>query len=304
MPHRRKPSPPPPAVPRPRHRQVRRTPQGSLPALFLATAAHDLRNPLSAVFGYAEALLMEPKGNSLTVRQRELIVRMRGAVLRGLELAKNLQAFATGRARPARGYRAAVLPALQGAVEAIWFPPERRLTLVQRLEIPPATAVALAPHELERVIANLLSNAVKFSPDGSTITISTSLPSSTEKGNTEKSNTEKSNTEKSNAEKVVLISVRNSGTFISPRDRARIFEAFAQAPVIRLDAGSPFRAKTRKNSASRQPGQYRDHRPGPGAGTGLGLWIVSEFVTRAGGKVSVSSDRVNGSEFQVLLPIV
>ncbi|MHC4147692.1 MAG: sensor histidine kinase [Planctomycetota bacterium] len=40
----------------------------------------------------------------------------------------------------------------------------------------------------------------------------------------------------------------------------------------------------------------------PGQGTGLGLCIVQEIATRAGGKVSVESELGRGTTFLVILP--
>jgi PAS domain S-box-containing protein len=69
----------------------------------------------------------------------------------------------------------------------------------------------------------------------------------------------------------VLLAVKDTGTGIDPAIRARIFEPF-------------FTTK------------------GVGQGTGLGLALVAEIVSRAGGRVTLASEPGRGSMFLVYLP--
>jgi signal transduction histidine kinase len=70
------------------------------------------------------------------------------------------------------------------------------------------------------------------------------------------------------------LSVRDQGIGISPADQARIFERFSRAVA-----------------------------PGSFSGLGLGLWIVREIVRAHGGQISVRSERGQGAEFIVVLPL-
>jgi signal transduction histidine kinase len=184
--------------------------------LVLATAAHDLRNPLSAIFGYAEALLMEPGEHSLSSRQRELVSRIRGASLRGLELSKNLQAL--GERHHRLGERRVLSSLVVGAncaVESVWFPSEKELAFSQSISIPGTTRVRLEQYEIERLIGNLLSNAVKFAPHGAKIELKLGI-------------------EKNSAK----VSVSNTGSAIPLKERAAIFKLFARGSNAHLAPGS------------------------------------------------------------------
>ena len=70
--------------------------------------------------------------------------------------------------------------------------------------------------------------------------------------------------------------MRDQGIGISADDRERIFEKFYRADP----------------SMSRGVG-----------GTGLGLYIVQELVSRLGGEIEVSSAPGHGSAFRVELPL-
>ncbi len=76
-------------------------------------------------------------------------------------------------------------------------------------------------------------------------------------------------------EDTARIAVRDHGAGISPSFRARVFEKFAQA----------------------------DRRPGPHAGSGLGLSIAKQFVEQMGGEIGFETPRDGGTRFFVSLPI-
>ena len=185
-------------------------------SVVLATAAHDLRNPLSAIFGYAEALLMEPKDHSLSIRQRELVNRIRGASLRGLELSKNLQSLSQPRSRTKRNrVLSSLIAGINSAVESVWFPPEKNLVFSQSSSIEASARVHLEQYEVERIVGNLLSNAIKYSPPNAAIDLSVLRANS----------------------KAIIV-VKNSGTFIPAKERATIFKMFERGSNGRLAPGS------------------------------------------------------------------
>ena len=75
---------------------------------------------------------------------------------------------------------------------------------------------------------------------------------------------------------VVRVAVRNTGSYIPPEELARVFERFFQHDPSR----------TRGNG-----------------GAGLGLAIATEVVQAHRGTISVTSDRSEGTEFVVTLPV-
>ena len=191
-----------------------KTKRQSKEILLISTAAHDLRNPLSAIFGYAEALLMEPGEHSMSSKQREIVLRMRGATLRGLELAKNLQALSHA-PRKAGLSHSMLLGGINAAVESVWFPPEKNIAFSQHSALDALTRVSLDQYEVERIVANLLSNAIKYSPTGAGIWL-----------------------EVQQSKNYANIIVRNSGSFIPANERRVIFERFARGKISNLTSGS------------------------------------------------------------------
>ncbi len=184
--------------------------------LVLATAAHDLRNPLSAIFGYAEVLLMEPGDQSLSTRQRELVNRIRGASLRGLELSKNLQALSERRTQASRRrLLSSLMTGINCAIESVWFPPEKQLDFSLSSSLEATARVSLEQYEIERLVGNLLSNAIKFSPRGAKIILTVAR-------------------EKNHA----VITVSNTGSSIPLKERTEIFKMFSRGSNAHLAPGS------------------------------------------------------------------
>jgi two-component system OmpR family sensor kinase len=104
--------------------------------------------------------------------------------------------------------------------------------------------------DLRRVVLNLLDNAVKFTPERGRIEIAVTTDGST-----------------------ALVSVRDSGPGIDPRDLEHIFDPF-----------------------------YRS-RSANGAGSGLGLALSREIVRRHDGSIKAANRAAGGCEIQVRLPL-
>jgi GAF domain-containing protein/signal transduction histidine kinase len=116
------------------------------------------------------------------------------------------------------------------------------------------TTVWADQERIGQVVRNLLSNAIKFTSDGGKVMITVRL--------------------REGDEGLVEMEVSDTGSGISPRDQAYLFERF-----------------------------YRGEAAAQGIpGTGLGLAIVREIVEEHGGSVSVESELGVGSTFTVLLP--
>jgi signal transduction histidine kinase len=110
--------------------------------------------------------------------------------------------------------------------------------------------------QLERILDNLLNNAGKYTPPEGEISLST----------------KRSKDDSSQ----VVVSVRNTGSYIAPADLERIFDRF-------------YRADPSRGSAT--------------GGTGLGLAIVKDLVQLQNGTISASSSREQGTVFEVRLPL-
>ena len=132
---------------------------------FLAMLAHDLKNPLGALFGYADALIDTSIGDSLNERQREVIGRIRNTAARSLDLVRNFQylACSTDSIGQAKGANSNLNNIIEVTCQDIWRDNSDRAKLELVLASPPPT-VKVERIALERLVANLLTNAQKFTP--------------------------------------------------------------------------------------------------------------------------------------------
>ena len=118
--------------------------------------------------------------------------------------------------------------------------------------------------KMKRILNNLLSNAIKYnSPDG-TITVETFL---------EPSGTQSSEPSGTTASWAVL-RVSDTGIGISKDDREKIFDRFYQGK----------------------------HDETTYIGSGIGLYIIKQYVTLHGGTISVNDNKPQGSVFEVRIP--
>jgi two-component system, sensor histidine kinase and response regulator len=138
---------------------------------FLGIAAHDLRNPLGAVRGYAELLLEEP-GMS-RAEQEQLFLRIQDASARMAEMVQNLldaNRIERGEMKLNLG-RIDLVSLLASVIEG-----QRSRARAKDQAISfghgevPVTALADSSVAVQ-VFENLLSNAIKYSPPGKAITV-------------------------------------------------------------------------------------------------------------------------------------
>jgi len=168
---------------------------------FIATASHDLKNPIGAVLGFSD--LME-KAGPLNEDQREFVVRIKSAtnqmhdlVLNMLELIRidlgaelNIEPFDLQKLLSSVGHD---MEAQSHAKEQ-----EFELTLPKgRLQV-----LGVDPR-LRQVLTNLIGNAIKYTPHGGQITVETELEKT-----------------------MVWIKVRDTGFGIPEEDLEHIFEKF------------------------------------------------------------------------------
>lgn len=118
---------------------------------------------------------------------------------------------------------------------------------------------------LQHILSNLLSNAIKYSPDGGTITLELEY----RKIEIEKSQKEFPSQESS----AVIFRVQDRGIGIPAEDLGKLFEPF-----------------------------HRCNNVGGIAGNGLGLTIVKKAVDLHGGAIAVESEVGVGTTFTVILP--
>jgi len=241
----------------------------------LASAAHDLKTPLSILNGYVELLHSEKLG-PLSERQREVLQDMRDS---GKRLQDFIQDFLTYSALETGGLRMQFetgdLNECLSGVCRLWSNrfQEKGIALYflanDKLPIFPFDAP-----KVERVISNLLENSFKYTPQAGTVWLhaepymwerrAASVPSTSER--------RRQNTSHPNS---VKVSVADTGPGIPAEFHVEVFDDFFRLP------GS----------------ENQD-------GMGLGLAIARRLVHGMGGKIWVESDPGAGCKFSFILPLL
>lgn len=172
---------------------------------FIATLAHELRNPLAPI-RYAVALLRRSKEPSKQRQVLDVIDRQAGHLTRLvddlLEVSRINQGLITLQRHPV-----AVASLLEQAAETV--APQLQAA-GHRLEVrlPAASlTVNVDATRIVQVLANLLNNAIKYTPDGGNLRLAGSLE-----------------------DDHVLLEVVDNGIGIPAADQARLFELFTQLP--------------------------------------------------------------------------
>jgi Osmosensitive K+ channel histidine kinase len=243
----------------------------------LASAAHELKTPLSVMTGYTDLLLGELLG-SLNDQQKKVLEEMKQSGLRLQRFVQDFLAFSaleSGKIRISKDLGdvnecvAEVLEHWSGRFE------QKRLRWDFRPEssLVPILFDAL---KLQHVISNLVDNAVKFTPAGGRVRISTSTYLWERRSYRQSlaSSNERRSAAKENSPNAVRISISDTGPGIPPEYHQEIFNEF-----LRLQQTSDSQ------------------------GMGLGLAIARRLVEAHSGKIWVESEVGSGSTFSVLLPM-
>jgi len=182
-------------------------------ARVLATASHDLRQPLHALSIYSAVLAAGPAPEQLREVGANIdqIVRSLGSLLHGL---LDLSRLTVGHYEPEHKR-----VALEGVVESVCaeyrrFAADKGLEL--RLRVAPVRVLGDAV-AIGRIVRNLLDNAIKYTMQGS-IDVRLAL-------------------EREGDDAIAVISVADTGPGIAPEQQARIFEEFYQLDNPGRDRG-------------------------------------------------------------------
>jgi signal transduction histidine kinase len=142
---------------------------------FLATAAHDLKNPLSAIFGYADALLETSGASQLSDQQKSILGKIRATSARSIDLLRNYQQLSDLSVH--RLGLTDIAPDLGATCKTVMeecFREDPTAHTVRAVLSQERLPVAVDRIPLERILTNLFANALRYTPRGGTITLSTS----------------------------------------------------------------------------------------------------------------------------------
>src|SRR5579864_5439788 len=239
----------------------------------LASAAHDLKTPLSILNGYVELLHSEKLG-PLSDRQREVLQDMRDS---GKRLQQFIQDFLTYSALETGGLRmhfdmGNINDCLSGVCRLWSNRFQQKGIALYFLANDKVPQFPFDSPKLERIISNLLENSFKFTPQAGTVWLhaepymwerrAASVPSAAER--------RRQNVSHPNS---VKVSVSDTGPGIPAEFHLEVFDDFF-----------------------RLPGNENQE------GMGLGLAIARRLVNAMGGKIWVESDSGTGCKFSFLVP--
>ncbi len=243
----------------------------------LATAAHDLRTPLSVVLGYIE-LLMSGKLGTLNERQSRVVEDMYASSQRLHRLITDFLTFSaleTGNLN-LQLEEPRDLNACLTEICSFWLSRfQNKGVAFYYLASDHVRPFPFDYDRIQRVVSNLLENALKFTPPGGTVWLNAELQL-WERRTSDVMAVRKERRQRALATpNAVRVSVSDTGPGISPEFHQEIFGDFFQVPT---------------GDSSR-------------AGMGLGLGIARRLVQAHGGKIWVESETGCGSKFCFLLPL-
>jgi len=217
---------------------------------FLASMSHEIRTPLNGVVGMIDLL----HGTELNDAQRRYCQIAKSSADMLLSLINDILDFSkieAGRVE-LESVDFDINRIFDDIVDAFAHrAKERKTDLISYIGQDVPGLVRGDPARVRQVLSNLLSNAVKFTDQGQII-VRAVLEEQTEEA------------------VVVRFTVTDSGIGITPAQKSRLFQPFAQADV----------STTRKHG-----------------GTGLGLAICKRLVELMGGQIGVESEPGRGSTF-------
>jgi signal transduction histidine kinase len=171
---------------------------------FFATVAHDVKNPLTAILGYAEVLSMRLKDKPDELKCAAHINNAAKTLNLLVSDLVDLAAIESGKLRVELGALdlAQVINEVKSRVDVV----AQRKQLQFSVNIPPALpALHGDPHRIGQVIQNLCTNAVQYTKEGGKIAIEATLQPDW-----------------------VIVGVRDTGIGISKEDLPRVWERFFQ----------------------------------------------------------------------------
>ncbi len=239
------------------HFLLRQMELASLKSHFVSNITHELKTPLAAIHLYTETLEegrfrdAEQEKQFLGIIRKET-VRLTHLINNILDFARIEQGSKRYRFEPVR-----VGEVVQGVLDSYAYPLHAKGFDV-RLQVQPDLSPVWADRDaLGQALLNLLDNAVKYSQQHKEVEVSVAGAN----GQVPPGQ--------------VTIAVRDHGIGISPREQARVFDAF-----YRVEKGLEHDVQ----------------------GSGLGLAVVKHGVEAHGGTVELTSLPGQGSTFTIRLP--
>lgn len=244
---------------------------------FLAVAAHELRSPLSAVYGYSDLLLgyekRLPEPNEQKMRGLSLLTQQISHMLRLVDYLLDLSRLDAGKFSLQLQLNDLVHITQQAINQLRPVAQERDLLLeYMQSEI----EINCDQMRVQQILTNLIGNAIRYSPNHTNIHIRLSVEP---------------------AEWLAVSYAAFAELYAQYPSPAHASDMYALINVTDQGGGIP---------ASQQEHLFKRYERGqarPGEGLGLGLYLSKELAIHHNGTIWVESDTGKGSTFYVALPI-
>jgi signal transduction histidine kinase len=254
---------------------------------FITLAAHELRTPITLIYGYARLLQMTTMENCENAPAAgspgDLARRIFDSVHRLNETINDILNISLIESNQMYLVREPIslIQVINAAFRELnRTNPERLLTVGFDHSLTSLPTIIGDPQRLQQVFWNLFSNAIKFTPDGGSISVKGWIVAARP--------AEVVQSFAPASEGGVVVAVADTGVGIDPADQANIFDRFY---IV---------ANTAYHSSSKTAFQ--------GGGLGLGLSITRGIIQAHGGGIWVESPghdsrHTPGSTFFVFLPL-
>lgn len=222
---------------------------------FLSTAAHELRTPMSSIFGYSELLLARQFDAEQQRNFHQIIHKQAALVSEILNELLDLQRIESRRGKDFVFTKLDIGKLLSETIAMYKVPADRSAPLVSM----PAEAcfVNADRSKMMQVINNVLSNAYKYSPNGGDVEIEVI-----------------ENTDHADA-CFVGIRIRDHGMGLTPEQLARVCERFYRADSSGAVPGTGLGMSIVKEIVELHNG-YVDIASQHGKGTSVTLWLPAD----------------------------
>ena len=210
---------------------------------FLATLAHELRNPLAPILPGVEIILREPENAARVTQVARMLQRQVGQMAHLIDDLLDMSRITTGKII-LQQEKISLASVLQSAIEAV-EPAFQACGHHFTTEIPNHPLMIHADsHRISQIISNLLSNAAKYTPPGGNIRLTVSITSPT----------------------ALSISVSDDGNGIPANLQKTIFDLFDQGEGGSSD-GLGIGLTLVRTLAEKHGGGISVSSPGPGQGS-------------------------------------
>ncbi|MEN9562879.1 MAG: hypothetical protein RIR73_1123 [Chloroflexota bacterium] len=140
---------------------------------FIATASHDLKNPLTSIGGYAQLL---GHAGPLNDDQKDFVERIKHSVKNMSELVQNMMSLAQSDLETIQKYEPVELKTVLQEMETE-FGMQAKAKLQSLIVTLPEGSIQLSgdPLQLRQALRNLISNSIKYTPQGGEIRVKTGV---------------------------------------------------------------------------------------------------------------------------------